>query len=173
VGLPCTPSAGAVMDAYLAYVADKGPKVQAAAKEVVAGVRVYFSLALGPLLLYPHERAQYDDIVAEQPDADIAAIYGAQHLLRLFGWLEGGFFYGWFFLFILKRWLIFFSCSQAAGSAREHGPYGAGRQRGALRACGPLAVHAEAAHGLLPAHRIRRRKVCFLVVCSCVCVFAF
>ncbi len=83
--LPCTPTAAAVIDAYLAQLADKGPKAQAVAAEVAAGIRTYFEHALGTLLLYPQERAQYDELLEAQPDVEVATVYGAAHLLRLFG----------------------------------------------------------------------------------------
>jgi mortality factor 4-like protein 1 len=60
--------------------------------EVVNGLKEYFNRSLGRILLYKYERAQHADILrrVEDPMDDLAAmkmgdIYGAEHLLRLFG----------------------------------------------------------------------------------------
>lgn len=53
--------------------------------EVIEGLKVYFDQALGTILLYKFERPQYENILSENPDADMSDVYGAEHLLRLFG----------------------------------------------------------------------------------------
>lgn len=53
--------------------------------EVFDGIRIYFNKALGTMLLYRFERNQYADIKRQNPEKDLVDIYGAEHLLRLFG----------------------------------------------------------------------------------------
>lgn len=54
-------------------------------KEVVDGIKIYFDRALGNILLYQFERGQYLEIRKAYPDKQCSEIYGAEHLLRLFG----------------------------------------------------------------------------------------
>jgi mortality factor 4-like protein 1 len=54
-------------------------------QEVMEGIKVYFDRALGTILLYRFERKQFDDIRAKYPNTAASDIYGAEHLLRLFG----------------------------------------------------------------------------------------
>lgn len=71
--------------------------------EIIAGVTLYFDKALGNNLLYRFERAQYVEQKRENPDKPMSEIYGAEHLLRLFGMSPSSLF---FFLFLLPRWLF-------------------------------------------------------------------
>ena len=53
--------------------------------EVISGLKLYFDRSLGNILLYRFERQQLLDIKKEWPDKEASEIYGAEHLLRLFG----------------------------------------------------------------------------------------
>ncbi|RHY58879.1 hypothetical protein DYB30_002915 [Aphanomyces astaci] len=72
------------------------PSVRSITRPMLEGLEAYFNRALPLILLYRHERAQYDQIAAsftvtddssaaDRAAAAPAAIYGAEHLLRLFG----------------------------------------------------------------------------------------
>jgi mortality factor 4-like protein 1 len=53
--------------------------------EIVEGLKLYFDGAVGKLLLYRFEKQQFLDILAQNPETKMSDIYGAEHLLRLFG----------------------------------------------------------------------------------------
>lgn len=53
--------------------------------EVLSGIKIYFNRSLGKILLYRFERQQFLDLKKAKPDEDPSNIYGAEHLLRLFG----------------------------------------------------------------------------------------
>lgn len=53
--------------------------------EIISGITLYFDKALGNNLLYRFERAQYVEQRRANPDKQMSEIYGAEHLLRLFG----------------------------------------------------------------------------------------
>lgn len=52
---------------------------------VASGIRDYFDRLLGTCLLYDTEREQYDRLVSKHPSVHMSEVYGAEHLLRLFG----------------------------------------------------------------------------------------
>jgi mortality factor 4-like protein 1 len=54
-------------------------------EEVISGLQVYFDRCLGNILLYRFERQQYVDIRRSNDGKEMSEIYGAEHLLRLFG----------------------------------------------------------------------------------------
>jgi len=47
------------------------------------GISQVFCHALGPILLYSFERAQYADLLERHTGSELASIYGGEHLLRL------------------------------------------------------------------------------------------
>ena len=51
--------------------------------EILKGIRCYFDKALPVMLLYKKERKQYHEAVVD--NVSPSTIYGAEHLLRLFG----------------------------------------------------------------------------------------
>lgn len=53
--------------------------------EILNGLRCYFDKALPAILLYKKERLQYREGVSDNTSP--STIYGAEHLLRLFGML--------------------------------------------------------------------------------------
>jgi mortality factor 4-like protein 1 len=48
-------------------------------------VQAYFDRALGSILLYRMERKQFQDVKSKHEDVPPSEIYGAEHLVRLFG----------------------------------------------------------------------------------------
>lgn len=51
--------------------------------EILKGIRCYFDKALPVMLLYKKERRQYQEAIVD--DTSPSTVYGAEHLLRLFG----------------------------------------------------------------------------------------
>lgn len=51
--------------------------------EILNGIRSYFDKSLPVILLYKKERQQYHDTVSD--NVSPSSVYGAEHLLRLFG----------------------------------------------------------------------------------------
>ena len=58
--------------------------------EIISGITLYFDKALGNNLLYRFERAQYVEQKRANTDKPMSEVYGAEHLLRLFGELHSG-----------------------------------------------------------------------------------
>ena len=65
--------------------ADGCRRATALLSEIISGITIYFDKALGNNLLYRFERAQYVEQRRANPDKQMSEIYGAEHLLRLFG----------------------------------------------------------------------------------------
>lgn len=103
VPLPREPNVEGILSSYRSYYLsikkdNKASRPPAVLDEVLDGLKAYFNKALGNNLLYRFERAQYvqqrkewnaaqhgniDEDKAMQP----SKVYGAEHLLRLFGML--------------------------------------------------------------------------------------
>jgi mortality factor 4-like protein 1 len=106
VHVPAQYSANRILDDYLEYEKERRQHIEGGydgwtgggvdlLEEIVAGLREYFNKALGRLLLYRYERGQYEDVLKRinDPSDDlsnkqIGDVYGAEHLLRLFGRLS-------------------------------------------------------------------------------------
>lgn len=59
---------------------------------MTSGLRIYFNKALGNNLLYRFERGQYSEQMKTlniEEGRELSSIYGAEHLLRLFGQSPG------------------------------------------------------------------------------------
>lgn len=93
VVLPRSPNVNQVLDGFLmeykdilsSKLRDKRSISEDIVQEVVQGLKLYFNKALGSILLYKLERIQYLDILKENSNLESSEIYGAEHLLRLFG----------------------------------------------------------------------------------------
>lgn len=82
---------------YLTVKRDgKASRPPAVLDEILDGLALYFNKSLGNNLLYRFERAQYTQMRKEmmstskadgsdEQELDAAKVYGAEHLLRLFG----------------------------------------------------------------------------------------
>lgn len=104
VPLPRTPSAATILAAFLEQKKEKSGTSALQLRrfqELMEGIRMYFDKALPLILLYRHEREQYEAMKAqytagaaagsagESKDAGTGVfkpseVYGAEHLLRLF-----------------------------------------------------------------------------------------
>lgn len=87
--LPRNPTVSAIFQEYETYATQSKSSVKSKnlIREVLAGLKVYFDRSLGHSLLYRYERQQYIDI-RKRPELEnkvMSDVYGAEHLLRLFG----------------------------------------------------------------------------------------
>lgn len=64
---------------------DTGHSNEELLNEVITGIKDYFNKALGSILLYRFERHQYASLHKQFRKQEMVDIYGAEHLLRLFG----------------------------------------------------------------------------------------
>ena len=86
ISLPRTITATMLVNEYLEHMESKLDKLQFSLyKDQFEGLLVYFNRSLPFLLLYRHEREQYECLVATLgSDLFPADIYGGEHLIRLF-----------------------------------------------------------------------------------------
>ncbi|KAK6923090.1 MRG domain [Dillenia turbinata] len=82
VKLPRSPSIDDILAKYHEYRLKKDTMTADSVGEILKGLRCYFDKALPVLLLYKKERQQYQEFVVD--NISPSAIYGAEHLLRLF-----------------------------------------------------------------------------------------
>jgi MRG len=87
VPLPRNPTVVQILQKYRESIPKKreGSADADVFDEVIAGLKLYFDRSLGTILLYRFERQQYMEIRKEHPNKEPSEIYGAEHLLRLFG----------------------------------------------------------------------------------------
>ncbi|KAK7753762.1 Esa1p-associated factor [Diatrype stigma] len=94
IPLPHPKPVSKILEDYTAYEAPKRPEGSAQVDilhETLAGLKEYFDKALGRILLYRFERAQYSEVVAKWNSSDpewegkktASDTYGAEHLMRL------------------------------------------------------------------------------------------
>ncbi|RZC14957.1 Protein MRG2 isoform B [Glycine soja] len=82
VKLPRTPNVKGILKNYFDYRLKKCGSVGDSVEEIMKGLSCYFDKALPVMLLYKNERQQYQE--ACPANVFPSAIYGAEHLLRLF-----------------------------------------------------------------------------------------
>jgi mortality factor 4-like protein 1 len=105
VPLPRTPSVASILKGYLKQateadaatrlIVDGSPCFSLLCATLICGssfafcatlgVKHLFDEDLGSHLLYRLERTQYKNVLKKNPDAKPSNIYGAEHLMRLFG----------------------------------------------------------------------------------------
>lgn len=92
VTLPRKPTVSQIIKNYLEFKKSKLKEGEPAddkeyknLESIMDGIQSYFDRALGSILLYRMERKQYHDIKLKHPDTQLSDIYGAEHLIRLFG----------------------------------------------------------------------------------------
>ncbi|EXB59536.1 Chromatin modification-related protein EAF3 [Morus notabilis] len=85
VKLPRSPTVDDIITKYLDYRSKKDSVITDSVSEILKGIRCYFDKALPMMLLYKKERKQFHEVVSD--DVSPSTIYGAEHLLRLFGML--------------------------------------------------------------------------------------
>ncbi|KAI5404254.1 Protein mrg2, variant 3 [Lathyrus oleraceus] len=85
VKLPRTPNVNDIFKTYFDYRLKKSGPIADSVEEIMKGLCCYFDKALPVMLLYNNERQQYQEACPN--DIVPSAIYGAEHLLRLFGML--------------------------------------------------------------------------------------
>ncbi|XP_058221137.1 protein MRG1-like isoform X4 [Rhododendron vialii] len=85
VRLPRNPNVDDILKKYLDHRLKKDGAIADSIEEILNGLRCYFDKALPAMLLYKSERQQYQDATADHVSP--STVYGAEHLLRLFGML--------------------------------------------------------------------------------------
>ncbi|XP_019437921.1 PREDICTED: protein MRG2-like isoform X2 [Lupinus angustifolius] len=81
VKLPRTPNVNDILQRYLDQRLKKHGSVADSIEEIMKGLGSYFDKALPVILLYKHERNQYQEACPSNTTA--SSVYGAEHFLRL------------------------------------------------------------------------------------------
>ncbi|XP_042905485.1 mortality factor 4-like protein 1 [Parasteatoda tepidariorum] len=90
--LPARVTVETILSEYMKHrFSVKGMTVnkKSAILETINGIREYFNVMLGKQLLFKCERAQYLEIMSQNPDLTPSHLYGGFHLLRLFSKIGG------------------------------------------------------------------------------------
>ena len=83
VTLPRSPNVHDIIAEYLESKAKRTTQAsQEKLSELFEGLRIYFDAALPVMLLYRQERAQYDELLKQDPEMMPSKVYGVEHLLR-------------------------------------------------------------------------------------------
>ncbi|WJX27184.1 Protein mrg2 [Trifolium repens] len=85
IKLPRTPNVNDIFKTYFDYRLKKNGSIADSVEEIMKGLCCYFDKALPMMLLYNNEHKQYQEACPN--DIVPSDIYGAEHLLRLFGML--------------------------------------------------------------------------------------
>ncbi|KAI4316662.1 hypothetical protein L6164_024619 [Bauhinia variegata] len=83
VKLPRTPNVIDILNKYLDFILKKDGSVPDSVDEIFKRLGSYFDKALPVILLYKKEPHQYQEACLD--DIAPSTVYGAEHLLRLFG----------------------------------------------------------------------------------------
>ncbi|XP_010538131.1 PREDICTED: protein MRG2 isoform X2 [Tarenaya hassleriana] len=83
VKLPRSPNVDDILKKYVEWKTKKHGGVTDSVGEILKGLRCYFDKALPAMLLYKNERKQFEETISS--DVSPSTVYGAEHLLRLFG----------------------------------------------------------------------------------------
>lgn len=135
VPLPRKPNVHDILAAYRQHYMTvkregKAGRPPAVLDEILDGLALYFNKSLGNNLLYRFERAQYTQMrkemtsspksnASDEQELDAAKVYGAEHLLRLFGKL---FVSVQYINILLTLFLHFTSQSAIHCCAHDNGP---------------------------------------------------
>ncbi|KAL3697628.1 hypothetical protein R1sor_011704 [Riccia sorocarpa] len=84
IKLPRKPCVDEILKGYRELKIKREGTEEDSLGEVLEGLQAYFDRALPAMLLYKQERAQYAEVVADGSLGPPSAVYGAEHLLRLF-----------------------------------------------------------------------------------------
>ncbi|XKL59257.1 hypothetical protein PGB90_000273 [Kerria lacca] len=89
IHLPSKTNIDEIIESYIKQKASNknltATNKESAVIQTANGIKEYFNATLGSQLLYKYERVQYAEILEKYSNQEMSSIYGAAHLLRLFG----------------------------------------------------------------------------------------